>query len=213
MQEQEIMVPSTGDVVIQTRMYANSSTDCVVICHPHPQYGGNMHNNVVITARDAAATRGWSTIRFNFRGVGKSTGGFKHGLGEKDDLINVVCYVQNSMPGIGIHLVGYSFGAWVALKATGCGVEPRELVLISPPLDFMDFNTLSLPACPCSIIVGDQDEYCSSTSLTKWIYAQSARDIAIKSYQLAGGDHFYTGKEHDLFDGLKNLFASRFIDT
>jgi uncharacterized protein len=195
-----------------------------VICHPHPLYGGNMENNVVIAAQRAFAAGGWGTLRFNFRGVGGSGG--EPGQGGKDalDLIAVTEFLRsehfrssysnsedlsskdsnskdsnskylltkNVSPGHPgkLDLAGYSYGAWVALEAIRQGLLPDSLLLFSPPLDFMSFDGLDLPAGPVLITIGNQDEFCSVESLRKWLSGQShAEEAVLEIFPYC--DHFY----------------------
>jgi uncharacterized protein len=175
-----------------------------VVCHPHPLYGGNMENNVVLAAQRAFAACGWGTLRFNFRGVGGSGG--LAGQGEKDalDLIAVSEYLRSkdfalkdstSKDFTSGHagapdVAGYSYGAWVALEAIRQGLLPDSLLLFSPPLDFMSFEGLELPAGPILITIGNQDEFCSVESLRKWLSTQPrAGNAVLEIFPYC--DHFY----------------------
>jgi alpha/beta superfamily hydrolase len=190
-----------------------------VICHPHPLYGGNMENNVVLAAQRAFAAGGWGTLRFNFRGVGGSGG--EPGQGDKDalDLIAVSDYLRSEhfrstyssstcpslknpeskyLPSKNVSsdhfgqldLAGYSYGAWVALEAIRLGLLPDSLLLFSPPLDFMSFEGLKLPAGPVLITIGNQDEFCPVESLRKWLSGQShAEEAVLEIFPYC--DHFY----------------------
>ncbi len=167
-----------------------------VLCHPHPLYGGNMNNNVVLAARNAFAESGRGTLRYNFRGVGGSGG--EPGDGDKDseDLLAVSEYVRKNYPGQ-LDLAAYSYGSWVALKAVRLGLTPDLLVLISPPLEFISFAGLDLPDLPMLITIGNEDEFCSVEALRKWLANQpnAARaEVEIFPY----GDHFYWGLEQKL---------------
>ncbi len=160
-----------------------------VICHPHPRYGGTMDNNVVLAARDALVAEGFGTLRFNSRGVGKSGGRYNDGQGEAQDLKPLLAALAEREP-VTAHLAAYSFGAWVALRATTDGlVSPASLMLFSPPVDFMPFDGLRLPDCPCLVVVGDRDEYCALASLDDWLGGQDT--TALTRNVLPGGDHFY----------------------
>ena len=94
-----------------------------VLCHPHPVYGGTMDNRVVYRAGKAVMEAGLAALRFNFRGVGASTGSYDHGEGEKDDASAAIDYLSAKYSGLPLVLVGFSFGAWVGLQA-GCQ-DPR----------------------------------------------------------------------------------------
>ncbi len=127
----------------------------VVVCHPHPQYGGDMENNVVLAACRALAARGFAALRFNFRGVGGSDGAFDQGQGERDDIRAALAHLA-SLPEVDakrVGLIGYSFGAVVATEvASG---DLRALALVSPPLAFSDLRVAW--GCPALVLGGDQD--------------------------------------------------------
>ena len=185
---------SCSDFLLEAR-YEEGNVPCsAVLCHPHPLYGGEMNNNVVLALRDTLRTFGWGTLRFNFRGVGRSGGEYGHGDREAEDVIAVCAHLQKS-GNTSVHLIGYSFGARVALKATGIGVQPRSLILVSPPIDFLDFDTLQLPPIPCLILLGEQDEFCRAESLKEWVENRIASRQDVEVRLLPRCNHFYWGKE------------------
>src|SRR5262249_35457442 len=107
----------------------------LVICHPHPLYGGGMGNPVVARGAAGASGSGLSTLRFNFRGVGRSTGTHGEGDGEQDDLKAAMRMLQSRLPDrIPLGVAGYSFGAGIAARVAGAGVPMAALCLIAPPL-------------------------------------------------------------------------------
>src|SRR5437868_4320456 len=99
-----------------------------VFCHPHPLFGGTMHNKVVYQAAKALHEFGVAVLRFNFRGVGESAGGHDNGRGEVDDVIAAVDYVEAEFPGVPLLVAGFSFGAWVGLRAGCADTRVSELV-------------------------------------------------------------------------------------
>lgn len=185
-----------GPHSLEARHRPGAGTRSAVICHPHPRYGGTQDNNVVLDARDALAEAGFGTLRFNFRGVGQSGGRFAEGLGEAEDLGPVFAALAEREP-TEMHLAAYSFGAWVALRATTDGVvSPASLLLFSPPVDFMPFDGLRLPDCPCLMVVGDRDGFCALDSLDGWLRDQNTS--ALTRVVLPGTDHFYGGPQPGL---------------
>ena len=173
------------------------SPETVVVCHPHPLYGGSMDNNVISAMMKPVRDRGWGTLRFNFRGVGESGGKYGEGEGEVADVLAVASYLVDH--GIGtIHLAGYSFGAWIALKAIQKRLPAASLILASPPLDLLPFRGLVLPAKPCLMTLGDSDGFCSVRSLTDWIASQPYGESFVELDILSGCDHFYWGHEETL---------------
>lgn len=168
-----------------------------LIGHPHPLHGGAMDNNVVLALEAAYRDRGWTTVRFNFRGVGASTGTYGHGDGEAQDMMWVHRWLESS--GVGkIHMAGYSFGAWVVLKACRLGIAPQSLALVSPPLHFLDFSNLSLPSCPTWVIVGDADAFAEAHRVAAWAETHSALGNPVHVEVSLQTDHFYWGREQEI---------------
>ena len=205
MNETRISIPSSHDVTLDARFARGTGEEIAVLCHPHPQYGGSMDNNVVITARDLFAERGIATIRFNMRGVGASTGHFAQGKGEARDVAAVCAHAGTLVEGP-VHLVAYSFGAWVSLLATADGLRPSSLALVSPPVDFVSFEGLALPHCPCLVVAGDRDDFCSTSGLKRWLDPLAANRSDIRVETLPHTDHFYAGREHLLEKALADFF-------
>lgn len=174
-----------------------NSPEVAVLCHPHPLYGGNMHNIVVARLQQAWQRSGRATLRFNFRGVGGSGGQYADGIGEVADVAAVVSHLAGQGKNR-CHLAGYSFGAWVLLRALQTGLVPASLILVAPPLDLLDFSGLRLPAEPCLITVGDKDPFCSIPSLRQWLSASGTAPTEPDVVIFSGCDHFYGGYEDEL---------------
>ncbi len=130
-----------------------------IVCHPHPLYGGTMHNKVVFRAAKTAIRLGVPTLRFNFRGVGKSEGHFDHGLGERDDVSAALDYLQTRLPRAPVCMVGFSFGSAVALEVGA--TDPRAVALIGLglPAASTDFGFLRGVTKPKQIIQATGDVY------------------------------------------------------
>ncbi len=130
-----------------------------VLCHPHPLFGGTMHNKVVHAAARAVERAGLPVVRFNFRGAGLSEGAHDGGRGERDDLRAVLDGVSDLHPGLPLLLAGYSFGAWVGLRV-GCA-DPRAagLIGIGLPVSLYDFGFLGACGTPLALVQGDRDPY------------------------------------------------------
>lgn len=189
------------DLTLEARFCQGRVAAGAVITHPHPLYGGSMNNNVVWTAVRACGARGWSTLRFNFRGVGQSTGTYGGGTGEVADVSAAVAYLQQRAPGP-VYLVGYSFGAWVAARALLEGLAAAGAVLISPPVAFMEMDFLSQVPCLNLILVGDEDDLCPLKELkAMWREGRPGPEIRV----LTGADHFYQGYEEELFRILQEF--------
>ncbi len=146
------------DVTLSGLWAANAEDKAVIVCHPHPLYGGDRDNAVVQTTINTYARHGYSTLRFNFRGVGKSTGTYDHGKGEQKDLISAAAWLRAKEISQ-IHIVGYSFGAWISALTAGNGLNSTDLVLIAPPVAFIKFpEPLSLTALSL-VVVGGYDDF------------------------------------------------------
>lgn len=160
-----------------------------IICHPHPLHGGTMQNKVVHTVDKALYKSGFMTLRFNFRGVGKSTGDYDHAVGEVDDLKAVINWAKEQKPEYDLCLAGFSFGAYVAMK-TALDVDCTTLITIAPPVDILDFSSLQAPDCAWLLIQGMQDEIVDADKVVNWASQFSAVNIVRE--QESG--HFFHGK-------------------
>jgi len=131
-----------------------------VVMHPHPQYGGDMDRAVVMELCATLNTTGATTLRFNFRGAGRSQGSFDGGRGERDDAIAAAAFLRERRPAAPLILAGYSFGAMIA-AGVAAELAPRALVLVSPPVAHMPMPALP-EGLPTLAIAGDHDGYAPS---------------------------------------------------
>jgi len=203
---EETIFYSSGALQIEG-LYAERSGEAgAVICHPHPQLGGCMQNNVVVSMIGALLIHGYSTLRFNFRGIGRSEGFFDNGIGEQEDLKSAVKYLK--FIGYGpVLLAGYSFGAWVSSKVSmsdDISDDISGLVMVSPPLAEMDFNFEH--AGVDLVIAGDSDPFCPLDSLAGY-----SASYGFKVAVVHGADHFYFGREVELIGRLK-IFLNKRIE-
>jgi hypothetical protein len=167
----------------------------VIITHPHPLYGGDLDNTVVWTAARAFQARKLATLRFNFRGVGESSGTYGEGRGEIEDLAAALEFLKTRTAGP-CYVAGYSFGAYVAAQALLNGLEVQGAVLISPPVAFMPMPFLPRTPRLALIIAGDRDEICPLTALRQ-LLAQGPAPVELAV--IPGADHFFGGQEEELF--------------
>jgi alpha/beta superfamily hydrolase len=162
----------------------------VVICHPHPLYGGDMDNPVVVRVQEVCAGLGLATLRFNFRGVGASGGAHAGGVGEQDDARAALEALGRATGGAPTAIAGYSFGARIAALAA-CG-DPRigGLALIAPPLGMYDFACVEGVRAPTLMVAGTSDSYCPAPDFARLgVRLPSATAVSIE-----GADHFFFGK-------------------
>ncbi|MGE3920931.1 MAG: alpha/beta hydrolase [Gammaproteobacteria bacterium] len=128
-----------------------------VICHPHPVFGGTMGNKVVTTLARMFNKEGIPAIRFNFRGVGQSSGSYAEGIGEADDLRTVLNWVKITKPDDAIYLAGFSFGSYIAARVSH-EYTIKQLISIAPPVNHFDFDSVIPPKAPWLIVQGTEDE-------------------------------------------------------
>ncbi|MDY6988413.1 MAG: alpha/beta fold hydrolase [Thermodesulfobacteriota bacterium] len=203
--ERSVAFPGAAGV-IEGRVANETShkEGALVVLHPHPSYGGSMDNNVVETVVLAGQVSNLTTLRFNFRGVGGSQGRYDHGVGEQDDVGAALNFLEKRYCPKTKVLVGYSFGACVALAychREGHGVD--HLFLISPP-PFILPDDLSLELSVVrKIVLGEHDDIAPPQQVTSRVSGRGAvRLIEV----LPGADHFYFGKEGDVKELLSGLF-------
>ncbi len=167
----------------------------VIITHPHPEYGGNMNNLVVRTLEQAYLDNGYATLRFNFRGTGKSTGVYDTFFDLCADVNAAESFLQDR--GIlNLALAGYSFGSWVNAHTEFKGTPLLHQLLISPPVSFMDFTDVPGFACPGFVICGDRDEYADMIELKAHLKRWNISSFE----QINGCDHFYSGRGELLYN-------------
>ncbi|HET6282749.1 MAG TPA: alpha/beta fold hydrolase [Polyangia bacterium] len=130
-----------------------------VLCHPHPLHGGTMNNNVVYRAGKAMNDAGLAVLRFNFRGVGQSTGTHAHGVGEEDDAVAALDYLQTLYPGLPLWMAGFSFGARVGLTVGARDDRVSKLLGVGLALKMFDYTVLATCRKPKAIVQASEDEY------------------------------------------------------
>ncbi len=181
---------------------ADGPRGVAVVCHPHPQHGGTMDNKVVQTLARALRQIGYLTVRFNFRGVGTSQGGWDEGRGEVDDALAVISALRE--PGLPLVLAGFSFGAYVAAEAAMRLTEDARadrLVLVGPSTEKQQ-----LPSVPAHTLVvhGELDDVVPLAATLAWARPQSLPIVVVP-----GGGHFFHGQ----LGLLKNIVLRAFNPT
>jgi len=161
-----------------------------VVCHPHPLYGGTMHNKVVYQAAKALHRHGVPVLRFNFRGAGMSEGQHDKGEGEREDVRAGLDYVAKEFPGLPILLAGFSFGAWVGLQV-GCADERVSGVIgLGIPVDNSDLSYLRDCAKPKLFVQGANDQFGSRANVER-LFNELIEPKKLVFVENA--DHFFTG--------------------
>jgi hypothetical protein len=174
-----------------------------VFCHPLPTEGGTMHNKVVTMGCRALRELGVATVRFNFRGVGASAGEFDEGIAEADDLRAVVGWLRTHRPGHALWLAGFSFGAFVSLRAAA-DLEPSLLVSVAPPAGrSWDFDTLPLYTGPWLVVQGEADEIVDPQKVYDWLDEIGTRRSPPALVTIPDTSHFFHGRLMDLRGAIR----------
>ena len=207
MKETEVTFRS-GDLTLEG-LLANPGGDApgVVVCHPHPMYGGSMYNNVVDAILDALWRAGYATLRFNFRGVGASEGEHDGGPGEVDDAAAAATFLL-SQPGVrreSFVMAGYSFGAMVAVSAGYERAEIARIIAVALPIAMSDVRIPDRVTKPILLVSGDTDSY--SPSLQVLALKEKIGDSA-RVEMIAGADHFFGGHEAELSRVISNALKN-----
>lgn len=207
--QEEPLTFSSGNLTLEAMIARPTSTLARggVVCHPHPQYGGSMFNNVVESALEAMWRLNWATLRFNFRGVGQSQGEHSGGSGEAADAVAAVQFIAGEL-GLNtqrIVLAGYSFGAMTAINAASSLRDLAALILIALPLRMADADGLKQLNVPVVLAGGDSDNYCPRVQLQALYDALGSR---AQMKIINGADHFFGGYEAELTDGLETMLRA-----
>ncbi len=186
------------------------SAPIALLLHPHPQHGGTMNNKVVYALYQSFVKRGFSTLRFNFRGVGRSQGQFDNGPGELSDAATALDWAQTYNPNAQTcWIAGFSFGAWVAMQLMMRRPEISGFISIAPPASIHDFSFLA--PCPASgmILHGDKDDMVPQSSVDKLTQKlQKQKNIEIDYRTIKGCDHFFQNHLKEM-----NSHVESYLDT
>ena len=200
---------ASGDLTLEGVIHlpASSPSPAVAVCHAHPLHGGDMHNNVVVAICRAAAERGIAALRFNFRGVGGSEGSFGDGVGERADAAAALAYLRQ-LPEVDhdrVGVVGYSFGAAVALLAADEGL--RAVVAVSTPTIARGLSEIDV-RCPALLVVGEDDQVAPASRLASLRPAVGPRaELTV----VPGADHFWWGAEDRLAGIVSDFLATTLL--
>lgn len=186
--------------VLQARFCHAGQDTGAVLCHPHPQYGGSMDDMVLQAIAPVLREMGVSTVEFNFRGVGSSAGSFDDGKGEIEDVKSVVQWLKTSEGIEEICLVGYSFGAIMALQAIEC-TGSAQLILVAPPISM--FGEITRPDVNSLVILGQADQFVDATATSQWFSPDNTRIELI-----ADADHFFFGA-HEALSSIVRAYLTK----
>ena len=189
----------------------NEDAPVAIILHPHPKFGGTMNNKVVYNLHYCFFNLGFTCLRFNFRGVGKSEGEFDDGLGELADAASALDFLQSNTPNSnGCWVIGFSFGSWIGMQLLMRRPEISGFISVSPPANTYDFSFLA--PCPSSglIINGSLDRLVPPSdikSLSDRLKLQKGIQVAHK--EIEGADHFFTNFEGEMIKAVNEYLSTR----
>ena len=198
----------SGDIELESRLdvpLGESRPPCVLFCHPDPRHGGAMDNLILEKVNENLLKNGIATLRFNFRGVGNSTGEFTGGKSEGTDIISIVEFLSTHtlIDGSRIGIFGYSFGAWMALEATLATTKIKSVVSVACPQRwYSTFGTVEMVQ-PKLLISGDRDHDFPHGQF-KFLSGRFTEPRQVET--ITGADHFFHGYEDILGELTVNFF-------
>ena len=204
MKEERVFIQA-GEVKIEGLVDNAPGEKAVIVTHPHPLYGGDMSNNVVETVVQAYRQKGYTTFRFNFRGVGQSEGNYDEGIGEQEDVLAGLSYL-NGLGKSSIDLAGYSFGAWVNALGLKSFDHAKRMIMVSPPVNFIDFSFLGYNARIQLVIAGSEDDIAPPGMIKGMLQAWNPE---VHFNIIQGADHFYGGKTDEIKKIIRNFLDGK----
>jgi hypothetical protein len=181
-----------------------------VVCHPHPLFGGTMHNKVVYQAAKSLDALGLSVLRFNFRGTGTSEGKHDRGEGELDDVSAALDFLAAEFPNVPLLVAGFSFGCWVGLRA-GCeDNRVTTLIGLGAPVNNTDFSYLAQCKKPKLFVHGANDIYGAVDKLKNLVASLPGEN---KLVVVEDADHFFVGKLDQVYAAITNWMSKRILDS
>jgi uncharacterized protein len=171
---------------------------CAVVCHPHPQHGGTMHNKVAHTLARAFVRMGFAALRFNFRGTEESEGVYDDGDGELFDALAAIEWTRARYSEVPLWVAGFSFGAAIAVKAA-VATAVDGLISVAPAISRFASGLDTQPACPWLIVQGDQDELVDIDEAVLWVDGLApGPELLI----ISQGEHFFHGRLVELREAV-----------
>jgi hypothetical protein len=184
---------------------ASSISRVAVVCHPHPLFGGTMHNKVVYRIAKAFEKSGFATLRFNFRGAGRSHGAHDHGRGEQDDLRAAIEFVEEKYPYATVWVAGFSFGSAVMLRAACGDARVRAIVAAGVPVSKYDFSEVVDCPKPKLFVQGEFDEFGTPSDLVRFVESlQDPRQLKV----IEGAGHFFEDQLPELEQVITDFISS-----
>ncbi|MEX2528124.1 MAG: alpha/beta fold hydrolase [Gemmatimonadota bacterium] len=195
---------SHGHLEAQLRPEDGPLRGAAVVCHPHPLHGGTMHTKAVFRTAQALNSVGIRALRFNFRGVGHSTGSYDDGMGEQEDVKAALDFLETQTPGVPLFLAGFSFGSIVGLRVAQEDPRVRACLGLGLPLASYDFSFLAELNRPVRIVQGEEDQFGSGAAVAEFLKELGPH---ISLVRIPKSDHFF----HDRFPALQEAVSSFFL--
>ncbi|MBI5709376.1 MAG: alpha/beta fold hydrolase [Candidatus Eisenbacteria bacterium] len=167
---------------------SGSPAFAALVCHPHPLYGGTLHNKVVHRVASVLHDAGGAALRFNFRGVGRSAGRFDRGMGELDDARIALDWLRERHPDTPLWAAGFSFGSWIAARLGAGEPDVARLILVAPPVATASFEALRAAPVPKLVLQGTRDEVCPLAALEREFPSWAEPKALLK---VEGATHFF----------------------
>lgn len=179
----------------------------VVMCHPHPNYGGTMHTKAVYRGAEALSDVGFVALRFNFRGVGASTGSYDGGIGEENDVLDALNWLQAEYPGLPLIVGGFSFGSLVGMRVGAADSRVSGLFGMGLPINLerYDYSFLSGMEKPVLVVQGERDEFGTGEEAAELITGLGEH---IRLVRIPDSDHYFTGCWDELKGALRGYYES-----
>ena len=190
----EAILESPGDAEIK---------GVAVVCHPHPQHGGTMHNKVAHTLARSFVRSNFAVLRFNFRGTEGSDGVYDNGVGELDDALAAMAWMRQQKTEVPLWLAGFSFGAAIAVRAA-VARDVGGLISVAPAIYRFAGNLNNQPECPWLIIQGDEDELVEIDETVEWVDSLAPGPELLV---VPGAEHFFHGRLHELREAVMAFIA------
>ncbi len=171
-----------------------------VVCHPHPLFGGTLHNKVVHRVASTLQAMGAAVLRFNFRGVGRSAGAFDQGEGELDDARAALAFLRGRYPAARRWVAGFSFGSWVASRLAAASPDVERLILVAPPVHTQSFEEMATCPVPKLVVQGLADDICRPENLAR-VYPGWAEPKRLMKVE--GASHFFDKHLADLAEAIR----------
>jgi alpha/beta superfamily hydrolase len=206
--EKIVVEGKAGALQAALHMAKTPSQDFLIICHPHPLFGGTMDNKVVTTAAKTYLDAGINVVRFNYRGVGESEGLYGDMIGEVEDAQSIFDWMSCRYSVSRLFLAGFSFGSYIAAKLAkdlaDNGGAPQHLLMIAPSVEHSPFEQATPLVSDCTVIMGEQDEVVPFEAVNNWVRSQ---DVAVEFITQPEASHFFHRQLIVMRDHIKSVIS------